>query len=123
MSAAAEPQPSATASFRSAIRFDPGRAVVANVASRLSTTVFVVCLDVSQTLAEHRAPSDLTLLVIEGQPTITVDDTAMITTTGDVIVVAAGTLHSLTAGSQRAVVVGVLHRQRKGPSLSEATSS
>lgn len=71
--------------------------------------MFVVCLDVDQALSEHPAPADLTLLIIEGQPAITVADTTTVTTAGDVMVMGLGTLHSLAAGSQRAVVVGVLH--------------
>lgn len=95
-------------SFRSSVHFNPDRPVIANVATHENTTVFVVCLDAGQALTEHPAPAALTLLVIEGQPTVTVADAAMVGDVGDVIVVGAGTLHSLLAGSQRAVVVGVL---------------
>ncbi len=109
MSAAQEPPRGVAGSFRSLVRFDPERAVVDNVATQDGTTVFVVCLDADQALSEHPAPADLTLLVIEGQPTITVADTSMVTAAGDVTVMAEGTLHSLAANTQRAVVVGVLH--------------
>ncbi len=95
-------------SFRSKVRFDPDRPVVATVTSHQGTTVFVVCLDVGQELPEHPAPGPLTLLVIEGNPTITVADTATTSVVGDVAVMAAATVHSLSAGPQQAVVVGVL---------------
>ena len=114
MNTSREPIHDEVASFRSAIRFDPDRPVVANVATRHDTPVFVVCLDVGQVLSEHPAPADLTLLVIEGQPTITVADAATVTATGDVVVMAEETLHSLAAGAQRAVVVGVLHSSHPG---------
>lgn len=71
----------------------------------------MVCLDSGQTLAEHPAPADLTLLVIEGQPKITVEDAATVAATGDVMMMPEGALHSLSAGRHRAVVVGVLHRR------------
>jgi len=70
--------------------------------------VFVVCLEVDQELPEHPAPAELTLLVIEGQPTVTVAGVATATAVGDVMVMATGILHALKAGSQRAIVVGVL---------------
>ncbi|MDQ6840620.1 MAG: cupin domain-containing protein [Actinomycetota bacterium] len=95
-------------SFRSSIRFDPERPVVATVSTERATTVFVVCLEPAQALAQHPAPNELTLLVIDGQPLITVIDEACPTKPGDVLVVASGALHSLRAGSDRAVVVGVL---------------
>jgi len=98
-------------SFRSSVRFDPDRAVVATIATDDATTVFSVCLDGDQALAEHPAPADLTLLVIEGQPTITVEGAPTVTATGDVMIIHEGALHSLTAGPHRAVVVGVLHNR------------
>lgn len=101
-----------TGSFRASARFDPDRAVVANVTSHEATTVFVVCLDVGQELPEHPAPAELTLLVIEGQPIVTIADVAKDTAVGDVMVMTAGTTHSLSAGAQRAVVVGVLQARQ-----------
>ncbi|MDP9335705.1 MAG: hypothetical protein M3Q30_20690 [Actinomycetota bacterium] len=96
-------------SFRAATRFDPHEAVVAAVTSDLATTVFVVCLEPAQELPQHPAPAELTLLVIKGEPAITVTDISRSTTPGDVVVVAAGAIHALRAGPQRAVVVGVLN--------------
>lgn len=99
-------------SYRSAVRFDPDRPVVANVVSYRATTVFVVCLDVGQELAEHLAPDELTLLIIEGQPTVTVEGEINVTAAGDVVVMAAGAPHSLSAGAAPAVVVGVLQARQ-----------
>lgn len=101
----------AFASVPSSIRFDPDRPVVANVASHPSTTVFVVCLDVGQELAPHPAPAELALLVMEGRPTITVAEAVQLSAPGDVAVMAQGIMHSLKAGAQRAVVVGVLRAE------------
>ncbi|PZS22824.1 MAG: hypothetical protein DLM54_02340 [Acidimicrobiales bacterium] len=97
-----------TGSFRSFVRFDPDQPVVASVTAHRSTKVFVVCLEVDQELPQHPAPMELTLLVIEGQPTVTVADKATLAAAGDVMVMAVGTPHSLKAGAQRAIVVGVL---------------
>jgi quercetin dioxygenase-like cupin family protein len=96
-------------SFKAATRFDPREAVVATVTSERATTVFVVCLEPGQELPRHPAPAELTLLVIEGEPVITVVDVSLSTIPGDVVVVAAGAVHALRAGPQRAVVVGVLN--------------
>ncbi len=104
--------PSGSGSFRSKVRFDPDRPVVATVTSHQDTTVFVVCLDVGQELPEHPAPGPLTLLVIEGRPTITVNGTAATSAVGDVTVMAAATMHSLAAGPTRAVVVGVVANRK-----------
>ncbi len=110
MSATDGPTTGGVGSYRSAVRFDPDRPVVANVVSHGATKVFVVCLEVGQELSEHLAPGELTLLIIEGQPTVTVGTETKVTATGDVVVMAAGTPHSLSAGAHRAVVVGVLQR-------------
>jgi quercetin dioxygenase-like cupin family protein len=98
-------------SFLNATRFDPRAPVVATVTSDLATMVFVVCLEPAQELPRHPAPAELTLLVIEGEPVITVMDVVSSTVPGDVLVVAAGAVHALRAGHQRAVVVGVLNRR------------
>lgn len=112
MGATEEPFPAGTGSFRSSVRFDPDRPVVANVTSHEATTVFVVCLEPGQELPTHPAPAELTLLVIEGQPTVTVADTAKAASVGDVLAMVAGTTHSLSAGGHRAVVVGVLQARQ-----------
>lgn len=96
------------ASLPLSIRFDPDRPVVANVVSHRSTTVFAVCLDVGQELAPHPAPAELTLMIMEGQPTITVAEAARLSAPGDVVAMGEGVMHSLSAGSQRTVVVGIL---------------
>ncbi|MDQ6783307.1 MAG: hypothetical protein M3063_07690 [Actinomycetota bacterium] len=96
-------------SFRTATRFDSHSPVVAAVGSDRATKVFVVCLEPGQELARHPAPLELTLLVIEGDPLITFDEKPRLAMPGDVVIVAAGGVHSLRGGSQRAVVVGVLH--------------
>ncbi len=101
----------ATGSFRSVVRFDPGEAVVAAVTSDRGTTVFVVCLEPDQELPRHPAPGELTLLVIEGRPVITVADQRYGADQGDVMVVPAGAIHALRAETARAVVVGVLTGQ------------
>lgn len=106
---AVENQGSGTHSLRSAVRFDPEKVAVATVTSDRDTTVFVVCLEPAQELAPHPAPAELTLVVIEGGPVITVADVSRTTAPGDVLIVAADALHSLRGGPERAVVVGVLH--------------
>jgi quercetin dioxygenase-like cupin family protein len=70
--------------------------------------VFVVCLEPHQELPRHLAPAELTLLVMEGRPVITVVDKPCPTNPGDVLIIAAGAVHSLQASDERAVVVGVL---------------
>ena len=97
-------------SFLKATRFDPRAPVVATVTSDLATTVFVVCLEPAQELPRHPALAELTLLVVEGEPVITVVDVVRSTVPGDVLIIAAGAIHTLRAGHQRAVVVGVLNR-------------
>ncbi len=108
MSEAPETIAAVAGSFRSVVRFDPREAVVATVTSDRGTTVFVVCLEPSQGLPRHPAPGELTLLVIEGRPVITVADKRYATDQGDVLVVPTGAMHALRAETDRAVVVGVL---------------
>lgn len=108
MSEVPETVGAAAGSFRSAVRFDPREAVVVTVTSDRGTTVFVVCLEPDQGLPRHPAPGELTLLVIEGRPVITVADKRYATDPGDVLVVAAGAIHALRADTDRAIVVGVL---------------
>jgi quercetin dioxygenase-like cupin family protein len=50
---------------------------------------------VAQELSRHPAPAELNLLVIEGEPVITVVDISRSTTPGDVVVAAAGAVHAL----------------------------
>ena len=88
-------------SFRSMVRFDPRKAVVATVVSDRSTTVFVVCLEPGQELPRHPAPGELTLLVIEGRPVITVAEEGCATDQGAVLVVPAGAIHALRATTDR----------------------
>ena len=94
MSVTGGPLPAGTGSFTSAVRFDPDRPVVANVVSHRAATVFVVGLEAGQELPEHPAPAELTLLVVEGQPTVTVAGDARCSRAGDVVVMATGTAHS-----------------------------
>jgi quercetin dioxygenase-like cupin family protein len=101
-----------TRSFRAATRFDSEKAVVATVTSDRDTTVFVVCLEAAQELPSHPAPAELTLLVVEGNPVITVVDSSRTTSPGDVLIVAVDAPHALHAGPERAVVVGVLQGRR-----------
>ena len=98
-------------SIRDVTRFDPDAPVVATVAVHLTTTIFVVCLDSGQELPTHAAPGALTLLVIEGHVTITIAGAEHLSHAGDVVVMSRGAPHSLSAGSGRAVVVGVLDKQ------------
>lgn len=108
MSEVPRPVDATAGSFRSAVRFDLREAVVATVTSDRGTTVFVVCLEPNQELPRHPAPGELTLLVIEGQPVITVGDKGYGTYQGDVLVVPPGAIHALRADTDRAIVVGVL---------------
>lgn len=78
------------------------------MAAYRATTVFVVCLDAGQELSQHLGPAELTLLIIEEQPTVTVGPETKITATGDVVVMAAGAPHSLSVGDAEPVVGGVL---------------
>jgi quercetin dioxygenase-like cupin family protein len=105
--------PDTTAGFSSihdAIRFDARAPVVAEVASNGATKVFVVCLEPGQELRSHRAPAELTLLVIEGEPVVTVGDGSRPAAGGDVFLVATGALHALSAGPRAAIVVGILNQ-------------
>ncbi len=111
MSEAPETVGAVAGSFRSVVWFDPREAVVATVASDRATAVFVVCLEPDQELPRHPAPGELTLLVIEGRPVITVADKRSATDQGDVRVVPTGAIHALRAATARAVVVGVLTGQ------------
>ena len=106
---------STTCSTRDAVRFDPDAAVVATVATHESTKVFVVCLEPHQALPSHRAPGELTLLVIDGHLTISVSEASYAMQEGAVLLISSGALHSLVAGSARAVVVGVLNEHRDDP--------
>ena len=57
-----------------AAHFDPQEAVVADVTSYRSTTVFVVCLEPSHEPSKHPAPAELTLVVVQGEPIVTMLD-------------------------------------------------
>ena len=90
------------------IEYSPGAVVSKTVTNRPEGTVTLFAFDKGQGLSQHTAPFDAQVHIIEGEATIVIDSKSYILHSGQMIVMPAGSPHSLDANEKFKMILTMI---------------